>query len=332
RMEGRDQQPPDSAYFTERVNEAAELRERIIKNDSTDVYRLVNAEGDGIPGLVIERYGDFGVAWRMTPGLAAITPMVYPSVMKRFHLKGLYEKGPPREGYHPGMGEADAPVMGEAAPEPLVVREEGMRLNARLAEGPRTGVYPDQRDNRRRLAPMMPGIRVLNTFSYTGAFSVSAALAGAAETVSVDLSQRSLEWSRQNFDVNRIDPGPHLHVKADVFDYLNLAQRRGFSFHLIILDPPTFSTSKKGMFRARKDWPRLLGGALPLLESNGRLAVSCNTRELTEPEMGRFLRTLSKETGRAMEMEEVSGLPLDFPTHPHLPAMDYLKFILVRFH
>lgn len=328
---GRGERPPEADLFTDRVDVAAELREKHFSESTTDVYRLIHAEGDDIPGLVIDRYKDFGVAWRMTPGLKGIASMVYPAVMERFGLRGLYEKGPPKDGYHPDSGGEDRPVLGETAPDVLVVREGEMRLNAFLNEGPRTGVYPDQRENRELLAPLMPGLRVLNTFSYTGAFSVSAALAGASQTVSVDLSQRGLDRSKLNFEINGFDLEVHLHVKADVFDYLKLARKRGFVFDLIILDPPTFSTSKKGMFRARKDWPRLLQGALDVLEPDGRLAVSCNTREISDPEMGRFLRVLSRESGRAMKLEEVTGLPRDFPVHPGLPAMDYLKFFLARF-
>jgi 23S rRNA (cytosine1962-C5)-methyltransferase len=248
--------------------------------------------------------------------------------MEIFGLKGLYEKGPPTSGYHPGKSPEDKPLLGVAAPEAIHVREEGMVLEARLNEGPRTGIYPDQRENRKRLRTRVRGRSVLNTFSYTGAFSVSAALAGAVETVSVDLARRALEWSRRNFALNGIDTAAHRHVKADVFDYLSLARKKGLSFGVIILDPVTFSTSKKGRFLARRDWPRLIGGALEVLEREGWLAVSCNTRSLSEKEIRRCLKEAAREAGRSMVLEEAAGLPPDFPTHPRLPRMGYLKFLL----
>lgn len=321
---------PDVAYFVNLAEEARCLREKIFSGSSTNVHRLLNAEGDGIPGVVLDRYSDFGVAWLMTPGLETISRVLCEAAKEVFNLNGIYEKGPPREGYHPGKGQLDRPALGETAPDALTVREGDMLLEARLNEGPRTGVYPDQRENRERLAPLVRGRRVLNTFSYTGAFSVHAALSGAEHTVSVDLSRRSLEWSERNFALNGIELENHRHVKADVFDYLNLARKKDLTFGVIILDPPTFSTSKRGMFRAGKDWPRLIRASLDVLEDGGWIAVSCNTREIDEVEINRSVKSAARETGRALIVEESHGLPPDFPIHPQLPRMDYLKFILAR--
>jgi 23S rRNA (cytosine1962-C5)-methyltransferase len=321
---------PDVAYFIHHAEEARSLREKVFSGSSTDMYRLLNAEGDGIPGVVLDRYGDFGVAWILTPGLKSISRQVCEAAMEVFGLKGVYEKGPPREGFHPEKGKPDRPVMGETAPDALTVREGEMRLEARLNEGPRTGIYPDQRENREHLASLVRGRRVLNTFSYTGAFSVHAALSGAEHTVSVDLSRRSLDWSERNFALNGIDLEDHLHVKADVFDYLKLARKKDLSFGVIILDPPTFSTSKRGMFRAGKDWSRLIRASLEVLEDGGWIAVSCNTRQIDEVEINRFIKSAGREAGRPLIVEETRGLPSDFPTHRQLPRMDYLKFILAR--
>lgn len=326
---GRDG-PPDSDFFVERVREARDHRERLFRDEPHDVFRVVNAEGDGIPGLVIDKYGDFGVAWVQTPGLRTIARPVYDAVIDLYSLEGLYEKGPPRAGFHPDKDGRDHPFLGEAATDALVVREGGMRLEARLNEGPRTGVYPDQRDNRRLLAPLVKGRRVLNTFSYTGAFSVSAALEGAAETVSVDLSRRALDWSKRNFELNGIDLENHLHVKADTLDYLNLARRKKYTYDLIIHDPPTFSTAGKNTFRANRDWPRMLKASLDILEPGGWLACSSNTRSLSESEILRFIKEAAEQKRRDLKIEEVGGVPRDFPTHPQLPEMDYLKFVLAR--
>ncbi|MBU0755102.1 MAG: class I SAM-dependent methyltransferase, partial [Planctomycetes bacterium] len=180
------------------------------------------------------------------------------------------------------------------------------------------------------LAPLVKNRRVLNTFSYTGAFSVFAALAGAAATVSVDLSKRALDWSKRNFELNGLDPEPHLHVKADVLDYLNLAHRKDFSFDVIIHDPPTFSTAGKNTFRAGRDWPRLLKASFDILAPGGWLACSSNTRSLSESEILRFIKETAEQKNRSIQIKEVGGVPRDFPAHPQLPEMDYLKFVLVR--
>lgn len=329
-MQGGRGSPPGASFFRGRMEKARRLREKLFKGSSTDIYRLINAEGDGIPGLVMDRYGEYGVAWQVTPGVKTIASMVYDAAMEVFGLKGIHVKGPPREGFHPGRAPKDDPIIGEGAPDAVHVREEGMLLEARLNEGPRTGIYPDQRENRKLLAPLVRGRKVLNTFSYTGAFSVSAALARAKEVVSVDLSQRSLDWSKRNFELNDIDPRRHRHVKADVFDYLKLARKRGFVFGVVILDPVTFSTSKKGTFRAKKDWGRLIAGSLEVLERDSLLALSCNTRSLSEEEMLGFLKRAARDAGRAVRVDRIRGLPPDFPCHPMQPHGRYLKFLLAR--
>ncbi len=320
----------ETSALIEQMKKAREHRRRLFRGGATTVYRLLNGPGDGLPGVVLDRYGDFGVARPAAKGLGASKLGIFRAAMEIFGLEGIYEKGPPEKGFHPDGREKDRPVLGKAAPEALPVMEGTMRLEARLNEGPRTGVYPDQRENRKLLAPLVQGCRVLNTFSYTGALSVSAALSGATETVSVDLSKRALEWSKRNFALNGIPLDGHLHVKADVFDYLNLARRKGFLFDLAILDPVTFSTSKQGTFRAVKDWPRLIAGAMRVLKKAGWLALSCNTKQLGEGKLRKFVEQAEREEGRLCRVEAVHGLPPDFPVDRSIPGMDTLKFMLVR--
>lgn len=309
---------------------ARDRRGELFKDEDTDVYRLVNGGGDGIPGFFLDRYGGFGVARMESARLRAEAYALYAAALEVFGFQGVYEKGSPRRGWDPARDGPDRPVLGEAAPEVLVVRERGMRLAARLNEGPRTGVYPDQRENRAILAREVREKRVLNTFSYTGAFSVAAALAGASATVSVDLSRRALQWSEENFRLNGLDRSAHRHVKADVFDYLHLAAKKGFRFDVVILDPVTFSTSPRGTFRAARDWPRLLAASLAVLDRGGLLALSCITRSLAEARLRRFLREAARAAGRTARVAVARGLPPDFPPDPADPASAYLKFLLVR--
>jgi len=321
---------PKDSYFTDKIMTAFEKRREQFQGSSTDVYRLLNAEGDGVPGIILDRYGDFGVAWTISPGVKAISRPVYEAAFRIFRLKGLYEKGPPAMGKDHCGSESDRPVLGEDAPAEIVVTENEMLLNACIVEGPKTGVYHDQKENRELLKPLFKDISLLNTFSYTGAFSVSAALAGAKDTVSVDLSKRALQRSKANFVLNKVDLAPHRHVKADVFDYLKLAIKKGFFYDGIILDPVTFSTSSKGIFRAGRDWPRLIAGAMSILNKGGWIALSCNTRTLSEKNIRRFINKAAREEDRKVKVKAVRGLPADFPVHPQLPTMDYLKFVLIR--
>jgi len=314
-----------------RIQAARALREGSIDLASTTVFRILNGDGDGVPGIFVDRYGDWAVSREPRETSAAVREKVYAALMDAWALRGVYEKGPAAAGFHPERTPPDSAVMGEDAPEELEVRENGMLLLARLREGARPGVYADQRENRVFLGPLMRGGRVLNMFSYTGAFSVWAALSGAEETVSVDLSRRVLDWSQRNFRANGIDPARHRHVKADAFDYLGLARRKGFRFDLVILDPPTFATSGRGVFSARRDWPRLIEAALHVLLPGGRLAVSCNTRELSRREILAMIAAgMRGKRSRVVKSEAVLGLPPDFPVPPGSPEMAYLQFIVTR--
>jgi 23S rRNA (cytosine1962-C5)-methyltransferase len=310
---------------------ARSLREKTIDLASTNVHRILNGAGDGIPGLFVDRYGDWAVSIEPREKNRTTREKVYAALMDAWGLQGVYEKGPARAGFHPGRTPPDSPFMGEDAPEALSVRENGMILIARLREGARPGIYIDQRENRVFLRPLMQGGRILNMFSYTGAFSVWAALSGAKETVSVDLSKRALDWSQQNFWANNIDLSKHRHVKADAFDYLGLARKKGFHFSLIILDPPTFATRGRGVFQAKRDWPCLIEAALHVLEPGGRLAVSSITREIGRREiLGMVAAGMRGKRSRVAKAEVVLGLPPDFPVPPGDTKSDYLQFIVTR--
>lgn len=313
------------------IEDARALRLGAIDCNTTTVFRIANSDGDGLPGFFVDRYGHWAVSIECREKDDTIRTRVYGALMDAWDLKGIYEKGPARAGYHPGQAGEDEPVMGEAAPAEFVVRENGMALVARLREGAKPGVYPDQRENRLYLQPLMKGAKVLNLFSYTGAFSVWAALCGAGETVSVDLSKRVLEWSRLNFEANNIGLAAHRHVKADAFDYLGLARRKGFRFDLVILDPPTFSTNRRGLFRAQRDWPRLIAAACKVLERGGRLAISSNTHHISKREMLALIGAgIDGKRRHVVKPETVLGLPADFPVSPKAPEAHTLQFIVTR--
>lgn len=321
-----------------RIKLAKAHRDRLFESEETTVYRILNGAGDGVPGLFVDRYGDWAVSAEPRVADERARLEAYEALMEVWGFRGLYEKGrASASGFHPGQSPPDTPVLGEEAPEEFPVLENGMSLLARLREGARTGVYPDQRENRSELRPFLEGARVLNMFSYTGAFSVWAAMCGALETVSVDLSRRVLDWSQRNFAANGIDSAGHRHVKADAFDYLGLARRKGFRFNLVILDPPSFSTSRRGLFQAKRDWPRLIDAAIKVLEQGGRLAISCNTHQISRREILSMVAAgIGGKRSRIVKPEWVQGLPPDFTPSGAAGApesdkeTDTLQFILTK--
>jgi 23S rRNA (cytosine1962-C5)-methyltransferase len=193
------------------------------------------------------------------------------------------------------------------------IRENGLTFVAGFGEGPATGIFLDQRENRRRLLEMgLQGKRALNCFAYTCAFSVAAAKAGATVT-SVDLSKRHLEWGRENFRANGLDDRTHDFVFGDVFEWLKRFARRGQSWDVVLLDPPTFSTTKKGRaFRAARDYLELEALAIPVVAPEGRLFCSTNQRTLAADQFEAILREAVRRCGRVTASVEYETLPFDF--------------------
>jgi len=217
-------------------------------------------------------------------------------------------------------------VLGEAAPGRFIIRENGVPFALSLEEGYSVGLFLDQRDNRRRLltghiaadfplsAPQPGLFRVLNAFAYTCGFSVCAAKAGA-RTTSLDLSKKYIEWGRSNFELSQLDPAGHEFITGDAFDWLRRLAKRQQLFEVILLDPPTFSQSKvSGVFRAEKDYGKLVTAALPLLRPDGVLFASTNAAEWLPEEFLAAVKAAIHATGRRIVQEHYGSAAA--PTSP----------------
>jgi 23S rRNA (cytosine1962-C5)-methyltransferase len=212
----------------------------------------------------------------------------------------------------------------EAPRERLLIREHGLTFFVNFGEGLSAGIFPDQRENRRRLLTMsLRGKTMLNTFAYTGAFSVVAAKAGAV-TTSVDLSRNYLEWGKDNFRANGLDPAAHDFVVGDVFEWLKRFGRRGRAWDVVVLDPPTFSTTKRGRaFQAARDYEDLAAVAMPLVGPGGWLLCSTNQRTLAAEDFENHIQSAARRCGRVIESLEFETLPFDFRLAPK--ERPYLK-------
>jgi 23S rRNA (cytosine1962-C5)-methyltransferase len=284
----------------------------------TDAYRLANELGDGLPGVTIDRYGDFAVLLLSTPEAdrrcdelaRMLVELGARGVYLKRRVKGDVRKaGPERT--------PPLPIAGEAAPERFLVTEHGMRLWVSLSEGLSTGLFVDQRENRRRVRELAQGARVLNLFSYTSSFSVAAALGGATRVVSVDQSRRPLEVARDNFRENGLDPARHAFLQADALDWLLRARKKDERYELIVLDPPSFASSAGGTpFSVAKRYGVVAERALALLAPGGRLLAVTNHRATS---LGRLRRTLREAAGPAgISVAKLKDLPsqLDCPDGP----------------
>ncbi len=316
-------EPPvlgDSAALRRSLEDAGILRAPLAS--VTDAYRLANELYDGLPGVTIDRYGEHAVlvvsAEEAERRAAEIAECLLELGARGVYLKVRRRADARRAGQELAP---DAPIAGEAAPPRFCVTERGMRLWVELGRGQSTGLFVDQRENRRRLRELAGGRRVLNLFSYTSSFGVAAAVAGASEVVSVDLAAPALATARDNFRENGVDPAAHRFLKDDALDFLARAGRRGELFDLVVLDPPSFASSAAGApFAVSKHYGRAAELALGVLAPGGRLLAVTNHRKTSSGTLRRLLRDAAERA--RVPVAQLKDLPsqLDCPDGPDGPV------------
>jgi 23S rRNA (cytosine1962-C5)-methyltransferase len=320
----------DKAWLMKRMRAALHMRLMHAHLDGTTAYRLVNAEGDGLPGLTVDCYGEYLLVqlysngWR--PHLKAITL----ALQELLQPAGIYEKSRPQN-----TRELEAVcetkqygrlLAGTPAPLLLEVQENGLNFLVSLERGLHTGLFLDQRNNRRDLMTRARGKRVLNLFAYTAAFSVAAAAAGASRVASVDVSPASTEWGRSNFGANRLNTKRHDFIVGDCLDVMHELARQGKQYDIIVMDPPSFSTTARGRFTTRGGTSELVAAALPLLPAGGVLIASSNHQKVDLADYLKELRRGALLAGSDLGVISLAGQPADFPFPVTFPEGRYLKY------
>ncbi len=332
----RDSQPSStrtSARLFDRVDAALRARRTLLASTGTNAIRLFNGQPDGIDGLMIDKYADVLVVQCHQGRLSlreSEARAVCEHVMRKLGAIAVYKKIFTRDRNRPTARSDDShrdaqPWIGKPVEPRIAILETGMQLWIRPYDGLATGLYLDQRDNRRLVREWANGRRVLNTFSYTCAFSVAAALGSAAETVSVDVSKKHLEWGKQNFAANHVALEGHQFVCADAQDYLKRARRQNRRFDLIILDPPSFARAKRPakVFNLRESLPSLVAEASERLDRGGRLLVSTNHRGISIDQLTRTVEHAMRKHTVTVTTRET--LPTDFAGDA-----DYVKTVVAR--
>jgi 23S rRNA (cytosine1962-C5)-methyltransferase len=321
----------DAGSFIARLDAAFALRAQLFADGDTDAYRMCNGEGDRVPGLVIDRYRDVAVLRLDGASLEAWIETLRAPLAELLAKHGVRSAGlrVTREAQVQGARRIDH-LWGPPIPERMMVRERAMALEVDLHFGHKTGAFLDQRENLARTRSLARGkARVLNLFSYTGGFSIAAALGGAARVTSVDTAGPAHASAQRSFRENGLDPTQHAFVTADVFAFLEAAEKRGDRFDLVISDPPSFAPSEKAKPRALQSYRRLHRACAAVLAGGGVLcAASCSSHVDT----GDFLATLDDATlGRSdLRLVSLFGQPEDHPSLPAWPEGRYLKFAVLR--
>jgi 23S rRNA (cytosine1962-C5)-methyltransferase len=246
---------------------------------------------------------------------------------------GIYCKYRPQETRKLASGkESRSPqgwlLAGDPAPQDLTVRENGLNYRIDLVKDLHTGLFHDQRQNRLEFRRQAAGCQVLNLFAYTGAFSVAAAAGGATQVTSVDASGRYLDWARDNFKLNGIDPANHEFITGDCFVELDRLAKAGRSFDLVFVDPPSFSTTRKSRFTTSGGTADLVQKVLRLMPTGGVLVTSSNLQKMPLEKYLKELRKGCLAAGRHLQVVEVSGQADDFPVSPSFPEGHYLKYVV----
>jgi 23S rRNA (cytosine1962-C5)-methyltransferase len=329
RILSRQKMKLDGEWLHKRLEQAVRLRSHAFL-ENTDAYRLVNAEGDGLPGLTIDRYGDFlmlqlyGNCWK--PHLQ----LVVKGLQRLLNPAGIYEKTRPKKTRElEAVSESKSYghlIAGTAAPEKLAVKENGLTFLVSLEKGLNTGLFPDQRNSRRELMGRVSGKRFLNLFSYTGAFSVAAAAAGAKLVTSVDASLTYMDWARKNFDANRLNPKRHEFIVGEVLATLAGLARKGRVYDVVLMDPPSFSTVADRRFTTRGGTAEIIAAALPLLADGGLLICSSNHQKVDVADYLKELRRGALQAGGSLQVIALTGQPEDFPYPVTFPEGRYLKY------
>jgi 23S rRNA (cytosine1962-C5)-methyltransferase len=319
----------DVHFFERKLKLAIEHRSSLFQDSTTTAFRVFNGEGDGVGGLTIDFYESYYVISWYSEGIYQFKNEVIQALTNIVNVKGLYEKK--RFASQGTYMEDDDFISGEKAPEPLLVKENDMNFAVYLNDGAMVGIFLDQRDVRKTIRESYSqGKNVLNTFSYTGAFSVAAALGGATKTTSVDLANRSKSKTIEQFSVNAIDYEAQDIIVEDVFNYFKYAVRKKLTFDLVILDPPSFARSKKHTFSAGKDYPELLVQAISITEKNGIIVASSNCSTFGMAKFKGFIEKAFKQTGGKYVIREEFSLPTDFKTINEYKEGDYLKVVFIE--
>jgi len=319
----------DYDFFRDRIDKAINLRKEFYNNQNTTAFRVFNGEGDNIGGLTIDYFDGYYLINWYSEGIYMFREYIIKALSELTDYKGIYQKKRFNDGGK--YIDDDDFVIGERGNFPIIVKENGVKFAVYLNEGAMVGFFIDQRDVRNIIKEKYAKNKsVLNTFSYTGAFSVFAAKGGAKKTTSVDLANRSRKKTVEQFEINNINADEQDIIVEDVFKYFKYAVKKQLLFDLVILDPPSFAKSKKHTFSASKDYTNLLKEAILITEKSGIIIASTNCSSFDMKRFKEFVDKAFHETNTEYNIVEEFYLPTDFKINTKYKESNYLKVLFIK--
>jgi 23S rRNA (cytosine1962-C5)-methyltransferase len=318
-------------YFSKKMAKAVSYRQKLFMDPETTAFRLFNAVGDDIGGFVVDYYDGFALIQWYNEGIYQFKDMIYKAINDIVFPRGIYEKK--RFGNNGSYIKGDSFVSGERMDDNFEILENGVKYIVNLNDGAMTGIFLDQREVRKVIKEKYAnGRKVLNTFSYTGAFSVASAVGGASETISLDLAKRSVEMTRNNFEANGIDLENHSIIVDDVFNFYKKGSLNHVTgeYDMVILDPPSFSRSKDHVFSVEKDYKKLVENFSVLLKNNGILVASTNHSKLSYEDFEYRVTRGLRNNGFRFRIEEKFTQSSDFKWNDNFEESKYLKVLVIK--
>ncbi len=320
----------DSGFLRRRIRSAVALRQ-VFDPSRTNAYRLINSEGDGLPGLIVDRFAEVLVAQIHTAGMERLRPLLIDALIDETGTRGLLLRNDSSSRRREGLEIEEPRVVAGGVPTQVAVRENEVLFLIDPWQGQKTGFFLDQRDKREALRKYTRAKRVLNCFSYTGGFSVYAALTDDKTRVtSVDISAQAIEEARRHFILNGIDPNWHQFLIADVFDYLEQAQREGEQFDVVVLDPPAFAKTQSSRSQALKAYRRLNTLGMQVLRPGGILLTCSCSGVIGMDDLLGALSQSAQHLQRLVQLLETYTHGVDHPINLAMPETSYLKAVFCR--
>jgi 23S rRNA (cytosine1962-C5)-methyltransferase len=324
-LTGKDE-PIDGDFFRQRIAQALALREKFVA-PKTNAYRLINGEGDFLPGLIVDRYADFLVCQFFTAGMELFKQDIIAALGGLDRVKGLYERSDGKVREAEGLGGSVGTLAGAEPPELIEIEENGHKFLVDVRRGQKTGFFLDQRDNRQFLSALARDAAVLNCFSYSGAFSVYAFGGAARSVISLDSSRPALELAENNFALNRCAGDNAELIKGDAFAYLKECNA---NFDIIVLDPPALAHRRSDVEAATGGYKFLNLHALKHLNPGGLFLTFSCSQHLSSDLFQKVVFGAAVDAGRRVSIVKKLGPPIDHPVSLHHPEGEYLKGLVLH--
>jgi 23S rRNA (cytosine1962-C5)-methyltransferase len=321
RMLSRQLEEIDAGFIHRRLEAALTLRRAVVPSDTT-AYRLVNGEGDFLPGIVIDVYGPFIVCQSLTAGADVLKPLVVEGLVRLLSPQGIYEKSEGGVRQEEGLTNTAGVLWGEEPPPLLEIQENGCRFLINVRGGQKTGFFLDQRENRTLIGTVASGKRMLNGFAYTGGFGIVAARDGVGHVVSVDSSESALRLARKNWQMNDLPEAQGKFVQADMFSYLREITE---SFDLVVLDPPPFIRRRQDLKVGITGYKEINLRALRLVAPGGQLLTFSCSQHLSAVDFFQTVLFAAADARRNVRVLKHLGPAADHPVNLAHPEGAYLK-------